>query len=65
MEDEEQTPPRCHDCGKSAPRTETNFTLISARHGWRITFRKVDGLRLAEWRCADCWALSRGNAEGS
>ena len=27
----------CIDCGTTSPSTDTNYTLISARHGWRLT----------------------------
>ncbi len=47
---------RCVDCGAASPATETNYTLISQRHGWRLT-RSVDrdGRKIAEWRCPQCW----------
>lgn len=47
---------RCVDCGAMSPLTQTNYTLISPRHGWRLT-RGVDkeGRKLAEWRCPQCW----------
>jgi hypothetical protein len=47
---------RCVDCGALSPPTETNYTLISPRHGWRLS-RTVDehGRRFAQWRCKDCW----------
>ncbi|MGH7440861.1 MAG: hypothetical protein ACRENE_34725, partial [Polyangiaceae bacterium] len=46
----------CADCGKEAPQTETNYTLISAQFGWRLTRSKApDGSILAQWRCASCW----------
>ncbi len=52
---------RCKDCGLSAPATETNYTLISARHGWRLSLDKgLDGRREAVWRCPTCWAIFRG-----
>jgi hypothetical protein len=51
---------RCADCGIAAPRTETNYTLISARHGWRLTFQHTaDGRREAVWRCPACWERFR------
>ena len=48
----------CVDCGLLAPPTETNFTLISQRHGWRLT-RHTDpsGKRSLEWRCPKCYSL--------
>jgi hypothetical protein len=48
--------PTCIDCGASAPDTDTNYTLISATFGWRLTRRTaVDGSRIVEWRCPKCW----------
>ena len=54
---------RCVDCGAMSPPTETNYTLISPRHGWRLT-RSVDkeGKKLAEWRCPQCWARHKAPA---
>jgi hypothetical protein len=50
----------CVDCGVLSPETETNYTLISARYGWRLT-RKVDpsGRTQMEWRCPRCWEIFR------
>ncbi len=46
----------CIDCGKQSPETETNYTLISAQFGWRLTRRRGDnGDFVVEWRCPDCW----------
>jgi hypothetical protein len=46
----------CADCGKEAPQTETNYTLISAQFGWRLTRSKTpSGDLLVEWRCPSCW----------
>ena len=46
----------CADCGKEAPQTETNYTLISAQFGWRLTRSKTaKGDLLVEWRCPECW----------
>jgi hypothetical protein len=46
-----------------SPPTETNYTLISPRHGWRLT-RSLDkeGRKLAEWRCPQCWARHKSPA---
>jgi hypothetical protein len=47
---------QCIDCHETAPRTTTNYTLISAQHGWRVTkTRGPDGSIVVEWRCATCW----------
>jgi hypothetical protein len=46
----------CIDCGKKSPETETNYTLISAQFGWRLTRRRAhNGDFIVEWRCAECW----------
>jgi hypothetical protein len=46
----------CIDCGKQSPETETNYTLISAQFGWRLTRRKTErGDFVVEWRCPECW----------
>ena len=50
----------CVDCMALAPETETNYTLISQRHGWRLT-RQVDGAGLTTmaWHCPGCFARRR------
>jgi hypothetical protein len=46
----------CVTCGKHAPETETNYTLISAQFGWRLTrYKGADGSIVLEWRCPACW----------
>ena len=46
----------CIGCGKKSPETETNYTLISAQFGWRLTrYRDADGNIVIEWRCPNCW----------
>jgi hypothetical protein len=47
---------KCHDCKVEAPETNTEYTLISARYGWRVV-RSVDaaGDTVLEWRCPACW----------
>jgi hypothetical protein len=54
----------CTDCGMVSPRTETNFTLISARYGWRL-IRQLDaaGRQVLEWRCPRCWESFRGQGK--
>jgi hypothetical protein len=52
--------PTCIDCGSSAPETDTNYTLISATFGWRLTRRVMpDGSRGVEWRCPKCWSAHK------
>jgi hypothetical protein len=49
-------PQTCFDCGKTAPETQTSYTLISSTHGWRVSREKNEkGEFVARWRCADCW----------
>jgi hypothetical protein len=55
--DDRQT---CADCGQQPPATETNYTLISARHGWRLS-RAIapSGVKVMKWRCPECWRKYR------
>jgi hypothetical protein len=55
---------KCVECGAISPPTETNYTLISPRHGWRLT-RAVDanGNKTMEWRCPSCWAKYRDRSK--
>ena len=57
-EDESQREgPQCVGCLARSPATNTNYTLISARHGWRLTLAQDEtGARTPEWRCPTCWA---------
>jgi hypothetical protein len=59
-EDEESERHACVDCGMLSPKTDTNYTLISARYGWRLS-RAVDaaGHAIMEWRCPRCWEKYR------
>jgi hypothetical protein len=46
----------CVGCGKKSPETETNYTLISAQFGWRLTrYTGPDGALVVQWRCPNCW----------
>jgi hypothetical protein len=51
----------CTDCRARAPSTETNYTLISASHGWRLASRPrgAGEKPVLEWRCPTCWAAYR------
>jgi hypothetical protein len=52
--------PQCTDCGAQSPTTDTNYTLISQRHGWRLVFHGDEsGRRIAQWRCPQCWTRHR------
>ena len=46
----------CIDCKAVAPETETAYTLIGQRFGWRLKY-VVDesGKRIPEWRCDKCF----------
>lgn len=46
----------CTDCGDLSPETQTPYTLISSRYGWRVIFDVDDeGQRIPKWRCPQCW----------
>jgi hypothetical protein len=51
----------CTDCGARAPTTQTNYTLISASHGWRLASRPGGAGQkpVLEWRCPGCWLAYR------
>jgi hypothetical protein len=52
-------------CGKQAPETETNYTLISAQFGWRLTrYKRADGTLVLEWRCPNCWREFKRSRNG-
>ncbi|AUX39095.1 uncharacterized protein SOCE26_004770 [Sorangium cellulosum] len=59
---EQRPAQRCVDCSTPAPKTETNYTLISSRYGWRLT-RTLDahGRRMMEWRCPACYGRYRAS----
>lgn len=47
---------RCVDCGVLSPPTHTSHTLISAKHGWRLSrIKRPDGAVQFEWRCLSCF----------
>jgi hypothetical protein len=50
----------CIDCKALSPETDTNYTLISAQYGWRITrVTTSEGDLLIEWRCPACWKIHK------
>jgi hypothetical protein len=55
----------CHDCGIISPETETSYTLISSRYGWRLELVPdlVSGQKISIWRCPDCWRNRRAKRE--
>jgi hypothetical protein len=56
---------KCVDCGRSPPPTDTNYTLIGARHGWRLKRAESDGRTVMAWYCPSCWQAQRKRAGGS
>ena len=51
---------RCSDCGLQSPETNTDYTLIGSKHGWRLTKQKApDGSVTVYWRCPPCWAAHK------
>lgn len=57
---EQQT---CVGCNARAPQTETNYTLISSQHGWRLTRKRGPDGPIVEWRCPTCWAAYKQRGE--
>lgn len=50
----------CVSCDRLAPEATTEYTLISAKHGWRLDRRiAADGSFTLEWYCAECWRRRR------
>jgi hypothetical protein len=48
----------CADCRALSPETETSYTLIGSRYGWRLTKRRDAHGRIGvEWRCPKCWRV--------
>jgi len=52
----------CVNCGTLSPATDTNYTLISSQHGWRLS-REPDkfGRTSMVWRCPTCWAKHKAS----
>lgn len=56
----------CVDCGAQSPETDTNFSLVSAEHGWRFATRRgPDGGVIVEWRCPTCWQAYKQQRQGA
>ncbi|RYG63990.1 hypothetical protein EON77_20260, partial [bacterium] len=50
----------CVDCRRLSPETETNYTLISAQFGWRLSRTRLpDGTIDVAWRCPSCWTTHK------
>jgi len=47
---------RCGGCGAVSPATQTNYTLISPKHAWRMVIESLPtGRREPAWYCPKCW----------
>jgi len=47
---------KCDRCGMVSPPTETNYTLISPKHAWRmVVLDGPDGKKTPVWYCPKCW----------
>ncbi|MGZ3417020.1 MAG: hypothetical protein ACXWUG_24695 [Polyangiales bacterium] len=52
----------CTSCGTRSPEIETNYTLISAKFGWRLLRTKgAGGEYLLHWYCPKCWSKRKGD----
>ena len=45
----------CADCRALSPENHSEYTLISARYGWRLQRVTRAGKPVLEWRCPSCW----------
>ena len=54
----------CVACGAEAPPTDSAYTLISARFGWRIAQYEVHGRPHIDWRCPPCWRKYKATTAG-
>ena len=53
---QDHAPRTCASCGNVAPSTETEYTLIGAKHAWRRQKAKdAEGKAFLEWYCPTCW----------
>jgi hypothetical protein len=56
----------CVSCGAKAPITETDYTLIGAKHAWRCKKVATENSELPrlEWYCPTCWKELRSTSPG-
>jgi len=62
MNQAENTVHLCSICGTESPPSSTDYSLISAKHGWRLVREPdadADGGRDYRWFCPTCWARRR------
>ncbi len=54
---------RCAGCAAVSPTTETNYTLISPKHAWRMVVEVTeDGRKEPSWYCPKCWERRKRQA---
>ena len=54
----------CIGCKKTAPDTETDYTLIGPKFRWRVRrFLSPEGTTVVEWRCPACWRAYKAERE--
>jgi hypothetical protein len=54
----------CVECRAIAPATDSAYTLISQRFGWRLVYAlDAQGKRVPQWRCDKCFRRSKARAE--
>lgn len=55
-DDEDEKQQICSLCREASPITQTNFTLISNKHQWRMELVcGADGHKEPRWYCPECW----------
>ncbi|MGC4063428.1 MAG: hypothetical protein QM784_01990 [Polyangiaceae bacterium] len=55
-DDQVTTKQQCCVCRAESPLTNTNYTLISPRHQWRMELRTDEhGNKEPLWYCPHCW----------
>ena len=53
----------CALCRAASPPSETNYTLISPKHAWRMVVEvDADGRKEPVWYCPKCWEKRKRNA---
>ncbi|MFO0618553.1 MAG: hypothetical protein U0414_38530 [Polyangiaceae bacterium] len=55
----------CVDCGAKAPKTQTAHTLISSKHGWRLSRAATGDGYAFHWRCPRCWVAHKTRGHDS
>jgi hypothetical protein len=56
-EGSQTTKQECCICRAESPMTQTNYTLISSRHQWRMELKTDEnGRKEPHWYCPTCWS---------